>query len=207
MLHELPIECLQQIIGFLPSANAVINVALVSRALYAKVSADNYGVLQYFVQRSFPTIKTESSWREAAIRLTSRSRSWNRRAILARECYPPGFETIHRADNRGKQKLGYVPSIDSYENGSSYGNVKEVVAWAAGGKINIRTVTPNFAEWQTLRFPHDHEPQNDILDLRLLRPDQRDYAEGERIIFRRATGEVSLVKTCRGSNDYEYAAN
>ena len=209
MLHELPIECLQQIIGHLPSATAIINLALTNRRLHEKISADNYGVFQHFVQRSFPSIKTSVGWRDAAIGLTSRSRAWHRRGVIARECYPPNYEAIHRPENRGTQKLGYVPVIDSYEvaHGSSFETRKEVVAWAAGGKLNVRSTTLDSVAWQTLRFPHDHVPVNDILDLRLLRPHQCDNVQGERMIFRRATGEVSAIKTQHESNKYEYTAN
>ncbi|RMZ82467.1 hypothetical protein DV737_g1988, partial [Chaetothyriales sp. CBS 132003] len=136
MLDKLPVECVQQIIGYLPSASAIANVAAVNRALYAKISCNDYGMLQYFVQSSFPSVKVVSgSWREAAIALTARS------------------------------------------------TTRETIVW------------------QTSRFPHGDEPQNDILELRLLRPHQSVHADRDSTVFRRANGEVGLVATVPPGTD------
>ncbi|RMZ90417.1 hypothetical protein DV736_g2353, partial [Chaetothyriales sp. CBS 134916] len=206
MLDELPVECLQQIIRYLPSASAIANVAAVNRALYAKISCDNYGMLQYFVQRSFPSIRVVSgSWREAAIALTARSRAWSRRAVVARECYPPDFEsTCVGTIARSGQKMGYMPVIDSYETSDGGDGYKERVAWAAGGKIVIRSTTRETIVWQTSIFPRGDEPQNDILELRLLRPHQSVHRDHESIVFRRANGEVGLVTTMPPGTDGRY---
>ena len=200
MLHDLPIECLQHIIGYLPSATAIINVALTNRALYDKISADNYGVLQYFVRRSFPSIKTESGWRASAIALTARSRAWDRRAVVARECYPPDLEVASRSQVR-RQKFGFTPAIDSYET-SAAGSRKEVVAWAAGGKIVLRSTTPDSVAYQTLRFLNDDDPMNDNLELRLLRPHQHDSSEGEQLLIRQANGQVASIRTHDDTDEY-----
>ncbi|RMZ85241.1 hypothetical protein DV738_g339, partial [Chaetothyriales sp. CBS 135597] len=204
MLDELPVECLQQIIGHLPSASAIANVAAVNRALYAKISSNDYGIFQSFVQRSFPSVKAVSgSWREAAIALTARSRAWSRRAIVARECYPPDFESSSsvRSAARSRHQMGYVPVIDSYETSDGH---RECLAWAAGSKIVITSTTRETIVWQTSRFPRGDEPQNDILELRLLRPDQRLQADCESIIFRRANGQVGWVTTPPAGTEGRY---
>ena len=211
MLQDLPPECLRLIVGHLATASSIVNLALTSRHFYSLISADEYASLRDFVHNAFPSIKVSPPWRDAAIRLTSRSRAWDRRAFVARECYNPFTDWKQLSS---ASKYGFVPAIDTYETNSidNPGSRKEVLAYSAAGRVMLRVNRPASCDWSELRFPNDQQPHNDILDLHLLRPHQQLDSNRETIIFRRANGEVSKVEThndsqyyCR-AGDYAYPA-
>jgi len=196
MLQHLPTEVLLQILSYLPTASSIINLSLTNHELHDLISADNYAVFRQFVQRSFPSIKVPPLWRDAARVLTSRSRAWDRRAIIPRECYPPG-DDLQPSPYGRSWSVGYVPAIDSYESwsGSCWADRKEVLAWGAAGRLQTRVKKDGTTTWRTLRTAGDTSQHMDILDTRLLRPHQHDNADGESILFRRANGEIVKVET------------
>ncbi|ETI27806.1 hypothetical protein G647_00255 [Cladophialophora carrionii CBS 160.54] len=197
MLPDLPVEVIEQIVGYLPSASAIVNLARTERNLHSIVSADGYHVFRSFVQNAFPTIKTPPLWRDAARILTSRSRAWDRRAFIARECYPPPDNIDYPQYALGSHKIGYHPAIDSYETweGHSWSNRKEVLAWGAAGRLRTRTIKDGVTTWSSYSIPDDHRQDLDILDVRILRPHQVNSSDGETIVFRRANHEVVKVQT------------
>jgi len=202
MLQDLPIEVLQQIIGHLPSASSIVNLSTTCRKLHNQLATDEYAVFRSFVQTQFPSIKVSPAWRTAARALTSRARAWDKRAFIARECCPPRDDASTFGRVESGQKFGYLPVIDSYEtcldpDGSS---PKEVLAWGAAGRLRIRTAKDGKTAWTSLRTVDDHLPQNDILDVRLLRPHQRDVAKGESIVLRRANGDIVKVDLQAGQD-------
>ncbi|KIX02161.1 uncharacterized protein Z518_08100 [Rhinocladiella mackenziei CBS 650.93] len=197
MLQDLPVEVIEQIVGYLPTASSVINLSLTNRKIHAIVSANNYAIFRSFVRRAFPTIDTPPLWRDVARTLTSRSRAWERRAFLARECYPPAHD-IDDPQGLGRvQTVGYHPVIDSYEvwQGVSWGSRKEVLAWGAAGRLRTRTVKDGVSTWSSFRIPDDHRQDLDILDVRLLRTHQHHSTDGESIILRRANREIIRIET------------
>ena len=205
MLQDLPPECLRLIVGYLTTASSIINLVLTSRHFYSLISADDYVTLKDFVQNAFPSIKVSPLWREAAIKLTSRTRAWDRRAFIARECYnhSTDWNQLSSASN-----YGFVPAIDSYETNAvdHPSQRKEILAHSAAGRIMIRVNRTKSCGWRELSFPDDQLPNNDILDLQLMRPHQQLNPDGETIIFRRANGEVSKVETNEESRAYEKTA-
>lgn len=119
------------------------------------------------------------------------------------------------------QTMGYQPSIDSYEEiYGSWGERKEVLAWSAGTQIVMRTKETganiekirqreegldqasdqtwrydafrHLNTWFTYKIPDSSEGRDDIVDLKLLRPHQRDSAS-EDIVFGTASGQLSLL--------------
>ena len=194
VLQDLPAECLRLIISHLPTVSSIINLALTSRHFFTQISADEFATLGDFVQSSFPSIKVYPPWKNAAIQLTSRSRAWDRRAFIARECYNPDTDWKHLSS---ASNYGFVPVIDSYETSAvpDAGPRKEVLAHSAAGRILVRVQNRQSSHWKELKFEDDHLPSNDILDLSLLRPHQQPNQTGETVIFRRANGEVSRVNT------------
>jgi len=88
--------------------------------------------------------------------------------------------------------VGYHPSIDSYEiwHGSSWSARKEVLAWGAIGRLRVRTTRDGVVSWVSSKGNQEHRQAMDILDVRLLLPDQHDNLGGESIVTRRANGEV-----------------
>jgi F-box domain len=193
MLQDLPPDCLRLIVGYLPTASSIFNLALASRHFNSQISADNYAILRDFVQNAFPSVKTSPPWRDTAIKLTSRSRAWDRRAVIARECWNIWTNWKHLSS---ASKHGFVPVIDSYETTSSDALVerKEVLAHSAAGRVIVRINCEQGYKWKELKFPGDHQPENDILDLHLLKPHQQHASQEETIIFQRANGEVAKVK-------------
>ena len=191
MLEDLPPDVVQVIITFLPTASSIINLALTSRKLHTTISVDDSTVWRSFVWARFPTIKSQGPWRSAAIQLTGRSRAWDRRSLVARECWAPLDQTRGVPGNNAAEKFGYVPAIDSYENE----NRQQVLAWGAAGRIMIRTSDNASLNWNVLKFQDDHVAMNDILDLRILRPNQRKSERQETVIFRRANGEITTLST------------
>jgi WD40 repeat protein len=192
MLQDLPPDCLRLIVGYLPTASSILDLALTSRHFYHWVTTDDYAILRDFVQNNFPSVQTAPPWRQAAIRLTSRSRAWDRRAFVARECWnlATDWKKLSSAS-----KYGFVPVIDSYEStslGSTFPQ-KEVLAHSAAGRVMIRVNRAGSYEWKEICFHDDHQPENDILDLRLLRPHQISH-DGEIFVFRRANGEIAKAE-------------
>ncbi len=206
MFQDLPPECLRLVVGYLTTASSIINLALTARHFYNFIAADDYITLRDFVQNAFPSIKVSPPWREAAIRLTARSRAWDRRAFVARECYNPSTNWKHLSS---ASNYGFVPAVDSYEtNAVDHPSPrKEVLAHSAAGRLMIRVNRPDSCDWRELSFPHDQRPNNDILDIQLLRPHQQRALDGETIIFRRANGEVSKIETHEESRAYEETAS
>jgi hypothetical protein len=206
MFQDLPFEVIQQIIGHLSTASSLVNLSLANRDIHAIISADDYACFRTFVQKRFPTIKTPPLWRDAARVLTSRSRAWDRRAFIARECHPPPDKIYaggdHPPDHQPpRSSVGYHPVIDSYEtwHGPTWSDRKEVLAWGAAGRLRVRTVKDGVTTWTSFGVPDDHRRQDlDILDVRLLLPHQRESGhddDGETIVLRRANREIIKVET------------
>lgn len=194
---DLPVEVIEQVVGYLPTASSIVNLGLTCHATHAIIAQDDYSIFRSFVQRAFPTIATPPLWRDAARCLTSRSRAWDRRAFVARECRPPIAPNDPPFDKPRTPTIGYQPSIDSYEtwHGSSWSARKEVLAWGAIGRLRLRTTKDGVVTWTSSRGDEDHKQAMDILDVRLLLPDQHDNLDGESIVLRRANGEVVKVES------------
>ncbi|KAI1546723.1 hypothetical protein PtrEW4_006714 [Pyrenophora tritici-repentis] len=119
------------------------------------------------------------------------------------------------------QTMGYQPRIDSYEEiYGAWGERREVLAWSAGTQILLRTketganiekirrreegleqpsdqtwvydAFKHLNTWFTYKIPDSFEGRDDITDLKLLRPHQRDLAS-EEMVFGTASGQLSLL--------------
>ena len=203
MLQDLPIEILQQLAGHLPTASAIVNLSLTNRRLHARLAADDYAIFRQFVQNKFPTISCPPFWKESACILTSRSRAWDRKAFIALPCQPPPddqFWPSRILDTR--QKFGFTPVIDSYETWNASTDRREVLAWGAAGRLRLRITENRITSWRTWRMADDHLPQNDILDVLLLRPHQRQPETNEQIIIRRANREIVKVEAGIEGGDF-----
>jgi hypothetical protein len=209
MLEQLPHEVLSQVIAELPTVSAIRSVSRTSQKLRSTIDDDASNIYRSFIQRVFPTISTPPYWQEAAFALTSRSRAWQRRAVVARSCYPPTSHAEGSDHTSIRNTFGFVPAIDSYEEFSSdsLSSRREVIAWGAGGRINVRLKDIDSSHWRCLRFENDTDAMEDILDLRLLRTDQKTNAE-QTIVFRRANGVIGALETSSDSESgyAEYAS-
>ena len=197
MLDQLPTEIVHHIASHLPTASSIIKLSLTNRKLHAQISGDDYTTFRLFVQRYFPTIRTPSYWKEAACILTTRSRAWDRRAFFAKALDPPAdqLDPLYHGRER-RPSIGYTPVIDSYETwyGSRWADKHEVLAWGAAGRLMMRVNEPDSTIWHAHKACNDHLPQNDILDVRLVRPNQRKVQMGEEVIIRRANNEITKLK-------------
>ncbi|OAX85100.1 hypothetical protein ACJ72_00513 [Emergomyces africanus] len=114
MLLDLPSDIIYHIVSFLSTASCVHNLAQTCQRLHEILSADGYRIFQAFVQSRFESIESPPFWADAARALTSRSRAFDRKAVIG--------------------------LIDSYEvwYGNSWNSKKEVLVWGAGADLNIR---------------------------------------------------------------------
>jgi WD40 repeat protein len=199
MLDQLPTETIHQIASFLPTASSIIRFSLTNRKLHAQISGDDYATFRSFVQKNFPTIRTPPApyWKEAAYILTTRSRAWDRRAFVAKALEPPAdrLNPLYYGRARGPS-IGYAPVIDSYEtwHGSSWAERREVLVWGAAGRLMMRASDQDFIVWHAHRVHDDHLPEKDILNVRLLRPNQKEAGKGEVVVIRRANDEITKLE-------------
>ncbi len=196
MLDQLPTEIIHNIASHLPTASSIIRFSLTNRKLHAQISGDQYATFRSFVQKNFSTIRTPPYWKEAACILTTRSRAWDRRAFIAKALEPPAdrLNPLYYERARGPS-IGYAPVIDSYEtwHGSQWADRHEVLVWGAAGRLMMRVNEPDSTTWHAHRVRDDHLPQNDILGVRLLRPNQRRSQTGEELILRRANKQITKL--------------
>ena len=209
-LQDLPPELLLNVISHLPTARAVSHLSQVNRAARAIVEKDGWRV---FVISRFPSIAVTGDQRAAARFLTSSSRSWDRRAVLARYLEPNRvFSYASRSFLRRwlqpvGQTMGFQPVIDSYY---SYGPTmldeqREMLAWSAGAEILLRIrpsrlgqITPAQGEcWLSFKPPDSHEGLDDVTALKLLTNPYRFRNQvsnlEQQLIMGTASGKLSFV--------------
>ena len=140
-LQDLPSELLAEVVSHLNTAQSLRHLSLSSKRLDNYIRNDGYRV---FVQHRFPSIPTPPYWKDAAHALTSLSRAWDRKALVAQYIKPGtpqarnpghGLPTAPR-----RQTMGYQPVIDSFEDwiGNDWASRKEVLAWGAGSDLIMR---------------------------------------------------------------------
>lgn len=208
MIDQLPPEIILQILSHLPTATATLSLCSTNKKLWEIYTTGRNAIFHTFVHKSFPSIRSTSPWQEAASRLTSRSRAWDRNAFIARECAPPRDQDENAPRNNRWQNFTYVPIIDSYEtSGSDHGQgPKEVLAWGAAGRLRMRTTQSKVVKWSSFRVQDDAIAFTDILDLRLLRPHQNRNAHGESIVIRRANGNIALLNAMPEKDSFATAS-
>lgn len=220
-LEDLPPELLAQIVSYSANARTLSSVALTCRKLH-EFFQSNEGY-RAFVQRRFPSIQTPPCWKDAAHGLTTLSRAWDRKSIVARCIRPPQgpwkprFQDQRRA--RG-QTMGYQPVLDSYGiwTDTDWKSRKEVLAWGAGAELTIRLKwvgsgieeqwhsarrnnesTLEFdqhhhrSKWWTVKDPLVREGQDDITAVKCLKHWQKPLSNREYIIVGRASGKLDML--------------
>ncbi|KAF2230291.1 hypothetical protein EV356DRAFT_509237 [Viridothelium virens] len=218
MLADLPFELLAHIVAHLSTARAVRALSLTCRTLKEFVDQEAWRI---FTHSRFPSISTPGLWKEAAHVLTTLSRNWDRRSLVARYLEPNGAITtlptgnqIQRWKRPQGQSMGYQPRIESFTEwiGPKWIDQKELLAWSAGTELvlRIQQTTQRAARqwrraasdshrlfcqnrWFTFKSPDTSEGRDDITSLKLLRPWQCDV---ESVI-----GEVQHVILGRANGD------
>ena len=147
-LDELPPELLSQIVFHLETTRTLLYLSLTCKRLHDYVERDGFRV---FVQSNFPSIQTPPFWKPAAHALITISRSWDRKAFIAR-CIAPHIADINgnglvkhgkrfcMQPRRRAQTMGYQPVIDSYIDwyGLDWCSRREILAWGAGPDLVLR---------------------------------------------------------------------
>ncbi|KAF2460674.1 hypothetical protein BDY21DRAFT_419441 [Lineolata rhizophorae] len=153
-LSTLPVELLGVVADYLPSAHSLSSLSLTCRALYNFVTHHGW---KAFVRSRFPGVSLPPSpppqfWRDAVHGLTSLSRNYDRRGVVARYvepagrvCVLPQGDVVERWESKGGQTMGYQPVIDSYEQWVKlpggqvdWASRREVLAWSAGSELVLR---------------------------------------------------------------------
>ena len=198
-LVNLPFELLASIVRYLSTAHAIRTFSLACRTLKRFIDQEGWRI---FTHQRFPSIPTPPLWRDSAHALTTLSRNWDRRSLVAKYLEPSGTITalptgnqIQRWKRPRGQSMGYQPVIDSYSEwiGPGWTDRKELLAWSAGTELvlRIKQTTQRAARqwrraasdprrlfcenrWFTYKSPGSSEGRDDITSLKLLRPSQFD---------------------------------
>ncbi|KAI9659128.1 MAG: hypothetical protein M1821_002088 [Bathelium mastoideum] len=218
MLADLPFELLAHVVAHLPTAQDIRVLTLTCRRLKTFIDREGWRI---FTLERFPSIPTPVLWQDAAHALTTLSKSWDRRSLVARYLEPSGAITALPAGNQVQrwkrprgQTMGYQPIIDSHSEwvGPTWTDQKGLLAWSAGAELvlRIQQTTERAARqwrravsdphrlfcqnrWFTFKSPGSSEGRDDITSLKLLRPTQYDTDSN--------TGEIQHIILGRANGD------
>ena len=181
-LQELPTELLDQIVNYLPTAQSVSHLSQSSRTLYDFIEKEGW---RSFTQSRFPAYHVPPYWKDASRALTTLSRNWDRRALLAQYIEPrgsirtvAGHQPVKQWRRPKGQTMGFQPAIDSFEQftGNEWGDRREVLAWSAGAELLVRFTSTSSRsngkthEWWTYKPRGSMEGLDDITSIKLLKP-------------------------------------
>ena len=224
-LATLPPEILVQIVTHITTAKELCYLSLVCKRLHTFIENDGFRV---FSQTLFPYVQSPSThtalfWRDALHGLITQAQNWDRKAFIAwiisselDANQKNGKNRRHTHNAPRGQTMGFIPVIDSYEAwyGGDWSSRKEIVAWAAGADLVVRTRTmgrkaqdmwnaavnrssKDFnAHHHTYKWANYHEPGvneglDDITFVKLLQ--QASIDDLEQFIIGRVSGALELV--------------
>ncbi|KAM0716668.1 hypothetical protein Q7P37_008113 [Cladosporium fusiforme] len=208
VLTDLPPELLDHITTFLPTANALSKLSLTSKSLHTFVEKTAW---RTFADLHFPSLcpRTSTSWKLTARTLTGQSRSWDRRAFVARYTEPhgdivsfPWRKKLQRWKRPMGQTIGFTPHLDVYELELARGRRREVLAYSAGAEVCVRIREWDVASegkekervrWRTYRPLSAYEGRDDITTVHLLRPEEGKEGKGVRMITGTANGDLQIL--------------
>ena len=170
-LSELPFEILSSIVAHVDVVRTLLHLSLTCSRLHDYIEKEGFRV---FVQNRFPLAKPPPYWRDAAHALTSVSRAWDEKSLLAESIkplhhvvrLPRGRESSSLRRGSRQQTMGYQPVIDSYDEqtGKDWTSRREVLAWGAGAELIVR-LTDMGEEiekgWQYAFSSHRDEPRHE----------------------------------------------
>lgn len=236
-LIHFPPELLGCVLSQIETAQTLSRLSQTCTSLHAYIENNGYRI---FVQRRFPSIAIPASaipdrnggvdaareaakfWKDVAHGLTSLSRNWDRRALVAQAIQDPEFKrgntAVESARARGQRgpTIGFIPVIDSYEAWYDVGwtSRKKVVAWGAGAKLVLRSrimgrktldessrerSDPSFkSHWHTYTKQGALEGRDDVTTLNLI-PQESD--QFEELVLGRASGSLERLRLNKWSVD------
>lgn len=207
-LSDLPPELLDHITTYLPTANSLSKLSLTNKSLHNFVEKNAW---RTFSCLHFPSLcpRTSSSWKFTARTLTGQSRSWHRRAFVARYTEPhgditsfPGKAKVERWKRPKGQTIGFTPHMDVYELELPKGRRREVLAYSAGAEVCVRIrewhvgrqgKEKEHVKWQTYRPLAAYEGRDDVTTVKLLRPEVGKEREGVRMVTGTANGDLQVL--------------
>ncbi|KAH7036690.1 hypothetical protein B0J12DRAFT_677710 [Macrophomina phaseolina] len=144
-LLDLPVELLSHALTFVSTAQDLRNLSLTCRKLHTYVDQEGWKI---FLRNRFPSFPAvDQPARSIAHSLTTLSRNWDRKALIARYIEPSGSivslntgEPLTEWKRPRGQTMGFQPSLDSYEELSdefAYGR-REILVWSAGTDLLVR---------------------------------------------------------------------
>jgi hypothetical protein len=207
-LTDLPPELLDHISSYLPTAHDVSQLSATSKKLNIFVEKQAW---QTFARVSFPSLYPHTSaspGKDIARTLTTLSKAWDRRALVARYIEPqgdihvfPGSKKTDRWKRPRGQTIGFAPQLDCFEEvGNRWRDRKEVLAFSAGAEtcVRIRRFGMgrfNRPSWVTYKPLDASEGRDDITTLHLLKPEEADLEDDHlELIQGTANGALSLVQ-------------
>ncbi|KAK5108222.1 hypothetical protein LTR62_008678 [Meristemomyces frigidus] len=213
-LTDLPPELLDHITTYLPSARSLTNLSRVTKSLHAAVEKDAW---QAFNRIHFPSLSPVQSpnYKDTARSLTTLSRAWDRRALVARYTEPggethsfPGNKPVERWKRPRGQTIGFTPQLDVYEDiGPRWQDREEVLAFSAGAEICVRRKTRSaegeHVRWLTYRPLSAVEGRDDVTTLHLLRRDEHSPKDVQQLITGTANGDLRLLSLQEGNDGGE----
>ncbi|KAK8237974.1 hypothetical protein HDK90DRAFT_411656 [Phyllosticta capitalensis] len=145
MLADLPAELLANITTHVERAQDLRNFSRTCRQLNSFVREEGWKI---FARSRFPSFpRVDQSAHHIVHSLTTLSRNFDRKAIVARNLEPSGSimslntrEQLATWKKPRGQTIGYLPCLDSYEkfNGGDIHGRREILAWSAGSDLVVR---------------------------------------------------------------------
>ena len=198
ILTELPTEVLWQIVSHIRFAGDILHLSMTCQKLQDVVSNDGFRI---FTQNTFPSIsiplpvdfagKTNDFYRSAARSLTTLTRGWDRKAVLAHQMLPLSNTKASRFGVRTPQTMGFIPYMDCHDEwfgGVWYDRKKvgnwydrqEVIVCSTGAQFEFRindlskSEDDNCALHKYSRVSYDDKEaldgRDDIVFVKLLKP-------------------------------------
>ena len=203
-LTDLPPELLDHITTYLPTARSLSSLGTTNKALHTFVEKDAW---QTFARVHFPSLTPSSSscHKDFTRSLTTLSKAWDRRALVARYIEPhgnvrayPGNKPVERWKKPRGQTIGYTPQLDVYEDvGPRWQDREETLAFSAGAEVCIqkkkRDSEGERVQWLTYRPLSAHEGRDDITTIHLVRPEHGGKGGKQRMIAGTANGDLQLL--------------
>ncbi|KAK1066756.1 hypothetical protein LTR74_006966 [Friedmanniomyces endolithicus] len=212
-LSDLPLELLDHIAAYLPTAQSISRLGTASKSLHALVEKNAW---QTFARARFPSLHTiyhddPTSYKSVVRSLSTASRAWDRRAFNARYVEPHGDIRAYPGDKRPErwkrprgQTIGFTPQLDVYDEvGPRWQDREETLAFSAGAEVCYRKKRRRDGResvtWTTYRPLSAYEGRDDITTLHLLRPDS-GAGDGrlQRLITGTANGDLRLLSLPEG---------
>ncbi|OTB03617.1 hypothetical protein M426DRAFT_321541 [Hypoxylon sp. CI-4A] len=220
-LVALPEDIFYIVFTYLDTAKSVASLAATCRSLYNFIRNTGWRVFvaTRFESFSLSKVASQDEWRERARSLTSQSRDWDRRALVADILEPR--TNNHPRRPRFSQSIPSSFIVDAHHR--CHGNdPQDLIFWGAGEDVHgiIRHTKSAADEWFNSKGTSAGHRSgiDDVTAVSILKDSKYNYGRGDdpQVLVGRASGQLHLVSmgaknfgtpilNCRGSNQSEGA--